>query len=376
MIDTIHIVDMICYNDEKLVFRLDNLAFNHSIHIDGIVNTSDSVNIRQLDYLDNYKQKIDCLNISFEYNFNNKDDLNIIDTRNSLQRFLKSNVLQYLNSLTISFYDDSIDYLKWISTLFNDNKFISIHELTINLNIEENSSSEYLTIYENIVEKLIPKASIVTIQDCTINFLNRLIPKGCFHNTTQLILKIKDMSDDNFCKIYTTNNFPQLKSIKFYKDGNKWWNSFIKMICKYIKNNNFPSSSIVRLGNRYANIDYIYDPNYSIFRCKNGSHLFIDTIIGTKDEAMNKYELEELFKYINENKTQDIRSLNIYIYDEEQLSELIMFIIIGKFPKLKEFTFNIGDDISTEQHDIYKQELDSSSFIQENHVHYIFKEIW
>ncbi|KAK8809869.1 hypothetical protein WA158_000812 [Blastocystis sp. Blastoise] len=268
-------------------------------------------------------------------NNNNNNNRDETDIRNSLETFFKSSVLEHLNYLYVSFsYGLSIEYLTWISTLFNDNKFNTIHKLKISLLINEDSSSEYLTVYENIINKLIPKASIVNIEECTMSFINRLIPTGCFHKTTQLILRINDMPNDIFCKLYTTDNFPQLKSIKIYEDSNKWWIPFIKTFCNYINNNNFPSSK--------SEDDYVYDPNNSIFRYKYDSHSFIDSIICTKNETMSRYEIETLFDCINENKTQNIRSLELYFY------------------------------ISDIKNNVFKQQLKDSTFIQENHVYYKF----
>ncbi|KAK8809611.1 hypothetical protein WA158_000554 [Blastocystis sp. Blastoise] len=336
MIDTIHINKIDSYEKEEIVLRLDEIVYTHSIHININFYSSRSANINLFESIDNYKHSINSLEIGFEDDKDNEDDV-----RNALERFLNTYILKHLNYLYVSFDKNiSMEYITWISTIFNDNTFNTIHKLEIDLySMEEDSLSEYLTAYENIVEKLISKASIVKIEDCTISFINRLIPKGCFHNTTELFLIIKDIPDDNFCKLYTTDNFPQLKSIKFYNYYDReWWLDFIKTICNYINNTNFPSSCIVRLGEWENNNDddYIYDPNNSILRCKYDTNSFINTII---DATMSKYEIETLLECINENKTQNIKSLALYIYDEEQLSKLISFIINGKFPKLKEFYF-------------------------------------
>ncbi|KAK8797364.1 hypothetical protein WA158_004572 [Blastocystis sp. Blastoise] len=415
MIDTIRINEIVFDQEEEIVLRLDEIAYTHSIHIDINVDSSRSENINLFESIENNNQNIDSLDIMFnddddyyydDYYYDNSDDDNDddnddkdkdkddnddndndndnnnnnqhkIDVRNALERFLNTNILKHLNYLYVSFDDDiSVEYLTWISTLFNDNTFNTIHKLRINLySIKEDSSSECLTACENILEKLTSKASIVTIRDCTVTLLNRLIPKGCFHKTTQLFLEVYDMPNDNFCKLYTTNNFPQLKSINICDlYDRKWWSSFIDIFYRYMNNNNFQLSSIVRLREYYYDSDYdeycVYDPNYSILRCKYDSNSFINTIIGTYDETMSTFEIETLFDCINENKTQNIRSLNLYIYDEEQLSKLINFITTGKIPKLKEFIFYIGCDISTEQIDIYEQQLQDSTFIQENHVDY------
>ncbi|KAK8814245.1 hypothetical protein WA158_008107 [Blastocystis sp. Blastoise] len=397
MIDTIHINKIDSYEKEEIVLRLDEIVYTHSIHIninnDFIcylphlkellaknlisidylsLDSSRSANIDLFESIENNKQNIDCLYIEFRDDKDNEDDV-----RNALERFLNTDILKHLNYLYVSFDDDiSIEYITWISTIFNDNTFNTIHKLEIDLSsMEEDSSSEYLTIYENIVEKLIFKASIVTISNSFMTFINRLIPTGCFHRTTQLNLDIDDTPDDNFCKLYTTDNFPQLKSIKFYERYNiEQWLDFIKTFCRYMNNNNFLSSSIVRLGvyedDNYD--DYIYDPNNSILRCKYDSNSFINTIIGTQNATMSKYEIETLLECINENKTQNIKSLALYIYDDEQLSKLTKCITTGKFPKLKALNFCLDDDISSEQANICKQQLKDSSFIQENHVYYKF----
>ncbi|KAK8791054.1 hypothetical protein WA158_005685 [Blastocystis sp. Blastoise] len=362
MIDTIRINNIDYDQKEKISLLLYKIAYTHSIHINiiddecGWIYSSRFENIKKLDSFEKYKQNIDSLDITFI-----NDDPDEIDNRNLLERFLKNNIVEHLNKLTISFADAiSIEYLTWISTLFNDNKFKIIRELKIDLHIEEDLSSEYLSAYENIMIKLISKASRVNIEYCTMTFINRLIPKGCFHRTTQLNLDINDIPDDNFCKLYTTDNFPQLKSIKFYERYNiEQWLDFIKTFCKYMNNNNFPSSSIVRLGEWENNNDddYIYDPNNSILRCKYDSNSFINTIIGTQNVTMSKYEIETLFDYI---------------YDDEQLSKLTKCITTGKFPKLKALNFWLHDDISSEQANICKQQLKDSSFSQENHVYYKF----
>ncbi|KAK8789847.1 hypothetical protein WA158_006627 [Blastocystis sp. Blastoise] len=375
MIDTIRINYVDDNEKEEIVLRLDEIVYTHSIHIDinglNMFYSSRSANINLFESIENNNQNIDSLKIKFEDDEDNEDDV-----RNALERFLNTDILKHLNNLDVSFDKNiSMEYLTWISTLFNDNTFNIIHKLEIDLySMEEDSSSEYLTAFENILEKFISKASIVKIEYSTISFINRLIPKGCFHNTTQLILKINDILDDNFCKLYTTDNFPQLKSIKFHQYCNgEWWSSFIDTLCRYINNSDFPSSSIVRLSfcedDNYD--DYIYDPNNSILRYKYDSNSFINTIIGTYDKMMSKYEIETLFDCINENKTQNIKSLALYIYDEEQLPKLINFINTGKIPKLKTLNFRLDYDIY-EQKDIYKQQLNDSSFIQENHVNYKF----
>ncbi|KAK8815391.1 hypothetical protein WA158_003603 [Blastocystis sp. Blastoise] len=311
-IDTIYIHNIDYDQKESIAILLDNLIYTHSIQIDisdldiaSYANCFPHLNelleknlisinyldidffysetIRLLDSIENNNQNIDSLCIQFQDN-NNDDDsgLNEMNIRNSLERFLKSNALQNLNYLTVLCdYTMSIEYLTWISTLFNNNKFNNIRELTMNLaSIEEDSLSEYLNIYENILEKLIPKASSVYIEGCSITFINRLIHKGCFHNTTQLILDLlfDDIPDDNFCKLYTTINFPQLKSIKFCKAGKEWFLDFIKIFCRYINNNNFLSSK----SENDDHDDYVYDPNNSILRCKYDTHSFMNTIIGNK----------------------------------------------------------------------------------------------
>ncbi|KAK8795561.1 hypothetical protein WA158_000218 [Blastocystis sp. Blastoise] len=397
LIDTIRIHKIHYYLQQKIVSLLDNIVYTHSIHIDKIddciyyfphlkelleknlisfdtlyINTTYFENIKKLNYIENYNQNINSLNIIFKDNY-----YDAFHVRNSLEIFLKSSILEHLNKLTVTFVENiSIEYLTWISTLFNDNKLNSIHELKINLHIKEDSSSEYLTAYENIMEKLIPKASIVNIDYCTMTFINRLIPKGCFHNTTELNLDIKDIPDDNFCKLYTTDNFPQLKYIKIYKDDDEFWISFIKAICRYMNNSNFPSSSIVQLGKFFEYYDkyLLYDPNNSILRCKYNSNSFMNTIIGTKDETISKYEIETLFDCINENKTQKLKYLRICIYDEEHLSKLINFITSGKIPELREFYFKINRRIY-KQINNYKKQLENSLFVQENHVCFKFDKI-
>ncbi|KAK8800578.1 hypothetical protein WA158_006896 [Blastocystis sp. Blastoise] len=410
MIDTIRIQG-IGYQIDEEVCRLDNLVYTHSLHIDIIfkyinnwiylfphlnelltkdlisfdklsIDSSRSENIKVLEYIENYNQNIDCLEIRFEeLLFNENRDK--IDIRNALERFLKSDLLKHLECLTIIFdvsFKINMEYLTWISTLFNDNKFNTIHKLEIDYDygigcIDINPSSEYLTAYENIFEKFIPKASIVNINNCTMTLINRLITKGCFLNTTQLTLNNIDTPDDNFYKIYTTDNFPQLKYIKFcIKKPMEKWISLCGRIYDFFYNDNTPLSRGVRLSNliNYLNADNIYNPNNSIFRYKYDSNSFIDTIIGTYDEATSKSEIETLIDYINKKKTQNIRFLRLYIYDEKQLSKLINFIITGKIPQLKELIIVCTCDNSLYgKADIYKHQLRKSSFIQENHVNYL-----
>ncbi|KAK8810775.1 hypothetical protein WA158_007350, partial [Blastocystis sp. Blastoise] len=165
--------------------------------------------------------------------------------------------------------------------------------------------------------------------------------------------EIDDIPDDSFYELYTKNNFQQLTLIEFYIRDEKWWLHFIQKLCNYMNNNNFPSSSTIRLIDTfYYNLDYIYNPSTSSLQCKYDNDSFIDTIMCTDDETMNKYEIETLFDCIRENKTKYIRSLEIYIFDEEQLSELISFITNGKIPKLKEFIFSISNDISDDSTNI------------------------
>ncbi|KAK8797560.1 hypothetical protein WA158_005906 [Blastocystis sp. Blastoise] len=371
MIDTIHIDRIDSDQKNEIACLLNKLVYTHSIHIDGIVGFTDSENIIKLDYFEKYNQNIDCIDITFEeeeeeennnnYNEEHSDDKQPSknDIRNSLSKFLKSSVLQHLNKLTVSFEEDSsINYLKWISSLFDNNMFNTIHELTLNLfSIDENTSSKYLNEYKNIIKKLIPKASNVIIH-CNMTFINQLIQKEYFHNTNKLTINTNDMRNDSFYKLYTTDNFPQLKSIHFCCHFFTDFSSvFIQELCKYIHNNNFLSSTTIQLYENYSNDKYIYNPEVSIFRLKYDTNIFMNTIIGTNDKVMNKYEIETLFDYI---------------YDEEQLSKLINFITLGKISQLKEIIIYISDKISSEHIDIYKNKLNYSSFIQENHVNYEF----
>ncbi|KAK8810485.1 hypothetical protein WA158_007060 [Blastocystis sp. Blastoise] len=370
MIDTIHIHKVNPFCETKIISYLDNIAYTHSIHIDGIVYSSRSGNIKVVDSIRNYKLNIDSLLIVF-----NNDYPEEVDEKNKLERFLNCNIFEHLNTLDVSFREDiTIEYLTWISTLFNDNKFNTIQKLNINSYFISKLSSEYLTAFENIMIELIPKASIVKIDGCTMNFFNRLISKGCFHNTIQLILESKDIPDDNFFKLYTADNFPKLEYFKFYINEKEWWIDFLKIFCKYINNNNFPSSSVIQLsdGNSYYN--YIYDPNTSILRCKYDGNSLMNTIIVYQYKEINKSEIEMLFDCINENKTQNINSLGLYIHDEEQVSKFISFITSGKIPKLKEVIVNI-DRSFYENIDIYEQQLNDSLFIKEKHVYYKINKI-
>ncbi|KAK8810489.1 hypothetical protein WA158_007064 [Blastocystis sp. Blastoise] len=359
IIDTIRINEIDSDEKEEVAILLDDLAYTHSIHIVGInKNLFDSCRsdtIKTLDIIKNYKHNIDCLHIAIkdDDNNDNNNDQGEIDKRNALETFLKSNVLEHLNCLNITFFVAvSLKYLEWISTLFDDNKFNTIHELEINLiSIKKDSLSECLNTYENLLEKLIPKASIVSIE------------------------YIEDIPDDNFFKLFTIDNFPQLRSITFCNDCEDWWEDLMNTFCRYMNNNNFPSSSTIRLTSYYSYDEYINNSYDSILRCKYDSHKFIDAIMGTNDETMSQYEIETLFECINENKTQHIRNSQLYIYDDEQLIKLVNFISTGKIPKLKEFIFYIDCDISTEQLDMYKQQLNDSSFIQENHVNYELEEL-
>ncbi|KAK8805930.1 hypothetical protein WA158_002586 [Blastocystis sp. Blastoise] len=371
MIDTSHIDRIDSDQKNEITCLLNKLVYTHSIHIDGIVDFTDSENILKLDYFEKYNQNIDCIDITFEEeeeeeNNNNNNEEHSDDKqpskndiRNSLSKFLKSSVLQHLNKLTVSFEEDSsINYLKWVSSLFDNNMFNTIHELTLNLfSIDEDTSSKYLNEYKNIIKKLIPKASNVIIH-CNMTFINQLIQKEYFHNTNKLTINTNDIPNDFFFKLYTTDNFPQLKSIQFCCHFFTDFSSvFIQELCKYIHNNNFLSSTTIQLYENFSNDKYIYNPEVSIFRLKYDTNIFMDTIIGTNDKVMNKYEIETLFDYI---------------YDEEQLSKLINFITLGKISQLKEIIIYISDKISSEHIDIYKNKLNYSSFIQENHVNYEF----
>ncbi|KAK8803197.1 hypothetical protein WA158_000891 [Blastocystis sp. Blastoise] len=338
MIGSIQINKIDFTQNRNLVSLLDNLAYTYSIHIDGIdnfiyyiphlkellerdlisihklcINSSDCVNIKKLDYVINYKHSIDCFDITFQNFRQNDDNISETDVRNSLKKFLNVSLLEHLNELTIKLP-----------------------------NIRKNLSSEYLSIYENILEKLIPKASIVRINNCTINVINELIFKGCFRQTNQLTLEINYIPDENFCELYTKNNFHQLNTIKFNTlQTKKLWTNFMLKFGNYIHNNNFPSSTTIKLSDDYCS-DYIYDHNTSILRCKYDSNSSMDTLIGTQNKQISEYEIEALFDCINENKTQYLRYLEIYVFNEEQLSKLIDLINNGKIPKLKELNIIIG----------------------------------
>ncbi|KAK8809806.1 hypothetical protein WA158_000749 [Blastocystis sp. Blastoise] len=349
LIDTIHIHDIDNSHKPEIASLLDNLIYTHSIYIDGIDNE--------------------------EYDNNNPNE---IDMKESLEIFFKSHLLEHLSDLTISFSKTmNINYLTWISTLFNDNKFKTIHELAIDLYfIKKDLSPAYLTVYETILKKIIPKASTVTIKYCYITFINKLIITNCFLNTTQLTLEAYDLPDDNFYILYTTNNFHQLKYIEL----RKYWDKelliiFIQELYKYICNNNFPILTAIKIMDSYSGDNYIYNPNTSIFRCKYDNSSSIESIIGTENQLINKYEIETLFDCINENRTQNCRYFEIYIYNDKQLSKFINYIITGKIPILKEFIVHTSIGISYKQMNVNEQQLKDSSFIQKNHVYYKFKTI-
>ncbi|KAK8789790.1 hypothetical protein WA158_006570 [Blastocystis sp. Blastoise] len=143
----------------------------------------------------------------------------------------------------------------------------------------------------------------------------------------------------------------------------------IQKLSKYIHNYHFLSSSSIRLcySLSFDDDNCIYDPNTSVLQLKHDTMSYMDTIIGTKNPETSKYEVEMLFKCIKKNKTKDLRSLMIYVYYKKQLLKLINFITTGKIPKLKEFIITITRPISDEQINVYRKQLNDSSFIQENH---------
>ncbi|KAK8791783.1 hypothetical protein WA158_005160 [Blastocystis sp. Blastoise] len=366
-IDIIHLNKIDNDQQQKMAIFLDSLVYTHSIHIDGIdnmiyyfphlkellenklisvhkfyIDSVNSENVKKLDYFENYKQNIDYLNISFSDEIY-KDGTNKTNIRNSFERFFKNDFLQHLNTLVVSLYSYG-----------------------------EQISSEYLIILENIMKQLISMAAIITITS-NMAFINRLIRKGCFHNTTQLTLLINDQPNDTFCELYTINNFPQLKSIQFGQyENRKWWCDFIIQLCRYIHNRNFPSSSIIQLVDTSCDDDYIYNPNTSILQSKYCFHLSIDSIIGTKEKEICDYEIETLFDSIDRNKIHNLKHLELYICDEDQLPKLIDYITYGKIPKLKEFICNINYDISLSEFDMYEKQLSDSPFIQNNHMYINF----
>ncbi|KAK8807834.1 hypothetical protein WA158_007363 [Blastocystis sp. Blastoise] len=386
MVDTIHIYTNKFKQDEEVAIHKIILNFPHLkeliekelISLDTIcIDSSDFKNIRKLDYFMNYKHNISCLDITFKNckEHINDDQVNEMDMRNSLEQFLKSNVIQHLDKLNLSFDENiSLEYLEWISTLLNNNGFYAFHELSFNLCcINKDSSSEYFTIFNNILSKLIPKASIVNIGNCYLTDINQLISKGCFCNTTELTLEIRDLPDDSFLEVYTKEYFPQLKSIKLCKcDSNEWWSAFILEFIKYINNKDFLSSTTVLLHyiSRFYQ-DYIYDLYTSVFRFKYDTNSFMDTIKCTGEQHIRQYEIEALFDCINENKTKNLRSLRTYVKFDEELSKLINNIANEKIPKLEEFIcYYYGDYISDEQASMCYQQLKTSPFIQENHLFY------
>ncbi|KAK8801961.1 hypothetical protein WA158_006356 [Blastocystis sp. Blastoise] len=370
IIKTIHIHEIEATQKKKLALKLYYIVYTFSIHIDGIddllhffislytlfekdlisihklyIDTSDSIYMSQLDYFKLYKHDINILDILFKNDRDYDDEKYQLDMRNSLEFFLKSNILQHLNCLTVTFDNSlSIDSLTWISTLFNDNKFNTIHELTINLNfILVDISSDIFALFETIMEKIILKASIVYVKYCHMTFINQLICKGCFYNTTKLTIITNDIPDNDFYNNYTINNFSQLKSIEF---GNywetEWWRDFIQKLLEYIHNDNFQLSNTIRLSDTiFSDNDYIFYPNTSIFRLKYQNCSLMDTLISTKNQTMNKYEIEILLDCIDQKKTKNLKRLKIYIYNEDQLSKLINSITNEKIPKLKELIFDI-----------------------------------
>ncbi|KAK8792057.1 hypothetical protein WA158_005434 [Blastocystis sp. Blastoise] len=289
-------------------------------------DTSDSVKIKKLYYFENYKQNIDRLDITFKNEYGS--NTNKTDIHNSLKS-LKSSIFQHLNKLTVSFdYSISIEYLKWLSVF----------------SIVKDKRSHFFTIFESIMEKLIPKASIVVVKSnhlCDRSVINQFIRKGYFQNISQLTIETNDIPDDNFFEIYTTENIHHLESIEH---------------------------------TIYFNNHLIYNSNNSVFRFKYDTNSCIDTII---DKVMNEYEIETFFECLNENRIQQLRNLRIYVYDDEESSKLINFITTGKIPKLREFLFmSVCCDILYKQIDIHKQGLEEWSFIQKNHVYYKFEEVY
>ncbi|KAK8805926.1 hypothetical protein WA158_002582 [Blastocystis sp. Blastoise] len=402
----ISMIDTIILNDyderlESVTPFLDDLAFNHSIHIDGlydnindlshreelleknIISLPDDLEVNACEeyYYDSllkyYKyaenQKLKTFNIIFLYIWRRDDDYDIeYRERNGLDKFeeitsdneeITSDYEEYEEVHDTPIGDDMEDDLE---LLFESSSLDHLDSFSFELKqIGSESSSEYFSMIQDILKKIIPKSSDVSLNGIPhYNIIEGLIENGYFHNTAQLKLELRNFSISSFFELYTKNNFPQLKNIDI-SCSKISFEPFMETLCLCLRKDSFLSSTTVSL-----NDNICYNPSYSILQCKYSLMTPMESIIIDNNEDVSKYQIAILLDCIKENKVQDLKSLKIYFYETELLTKIIDIVTTQKIPKLKEFLFICNFNISEQLINTCKQQLKDSPFIQNNHLRY------
>ncbi|KAK8797622.1 hypothetical protein WA158_005968 [Blastocystis sp. Blastoise] len=389
-INTINVTYILYKNEEEIAIYLDDLAYNHSIHIfsssaiiykfphmkeifdrglftytNSLTNYYVNDDYKEVESYYYYYQNDDETNDNNDNENNNDETQELFDTKDAFKHLFNSSILQKLADCCLSFENYiCINELKRIDTLINDNTFNSIKYLTIDLpKTEKNIEIEYFSIFQNILIKIVRKASFIIFKGYIHdNMIMQLIQNGGFQNATEL--KIDDIQIKTFFELYTKNNFPKLKIIKISVKSSECFNNFMDTLFLYNTHVNFPSLSTIYLIEEDRNRrSFVFNPNESIRQIKDTIDLSVETIaIKQEDKSISEYEIKSFIKCIKQQQIPNLRSFDIFLS--------------GKIPKLKEFTCGYDSTIlnsSKKTINIYKQAMTYSIFIRKNHVFYKFK---
>ncbi|KAK8795480.1 hypothetical protein WA158_000137 [Blastocystis sp. Blastoise] len=278
MIDTIDLSSVRSEIEMNVILRLYDLIHNYSIHIiasyDVIYYFPHNEELIKKGLLSLESQRY-CY--KFEYEKYSTDQL--------ILGYNEYIVNKEADTFIIKFKIDndiSIKELKWIDSLFRNDTFNHINELIIKLPINSvNSEHEYFSLFESILRKILLKASKVELYgNRNENMIERLVRKGCFHNTIDLNISIEGILDSTFFDLYTQDNFSNLKQIKLDKSENEILIHFLDFICLVNNNDNFLSSTIIYFkdSQKYDNKYFYYNPSDSILPYKYNTNLSSETI--------------------------------------------------------------------------------------------------
>ncbi|KAK8793446.1 hypothetical protein WA158_004805 [Blastocystis sp. Blastoise] len=382
IIDTIHLHEINWNIKKEICLFLDDIVSTYSIHISGFDDTICcfphkvelikkgliSINIQHKNYLQyssikksvnepllNYYEYIvnpkkDIYFFQFKNDYNEKDEHNNNEDQNisneiklTLEQLLKNCNNKNLCECRLSFDDTiCIKELEWISTHFKNDTFKNINDLIIKLPSHEwDVESKYFSLFETILEKIIPKALNIRLEGNNTGILiESLINKGYFHNALTLLCNTGGILNSSFFSLYTIDNFPRLREMRINPE-------------------------------KYDELLY-YNPCDSILQFKHKTNISIDTICIGSFETFHEYEIKALIECIQEHKIQNLKHLSLYVYDDDDLLQIINFIISGQIPKLKEFRYVRDTKRSQDIIDKYIQMFRDSLFIQQNHVYYHF----
>ncbi|KAK8791058.1 hypothetical protein WA158_005689 [Blastocystis sp. Blastoise] len=343
------------YDDNS---KINNDSDNDSNNNNNQMNTSETYDDYDDDDYDDYNDDDDEDNDDDDDGNNNQIELDIKDV---FKRLFNSNFLQDLDDLRLIFNKPiCLRELRNVASLFKDTTFNNIDYLTIELPKKDgNNKPEYFSLFKSILEKVIPKASRINIKGYEYkDIILQLIQNGCFHKATSLEISIGKISCETFLEFFTRDNFPHLKTIQISHKKRGWISPFADTLSLSVNSNKFLSSISMKLIENTGDYQVLYyNPSESILRCK----------------SIIKYEIEIFIDCIEQHKIPNLKHLIISFCDDTYVSKIINFITSGQIPQLKECICYIFTDIPKETMDTYKQKIQDSLFIQNNHVDILFK---